>query len=148
MDTTAPVFSSGLTGGVAIGSSRVETVYNANVIDNGQPVDFGVIYTLGGTDAGFFSINSVGAVRYRQVQNAEVTHQIDIIATDRVGNSATRAVTIVVLPAPMVTITDSFGGEYANGDHDPYLHRHFQRGCHRIYRRRYHRLPPTAWVRQ
>ena len=116
VDTTAPAFSSGVIGGVLIGSSSVETVYNANVIDNGQAVDFGVTYTLGGDDAGLFSINSVGSVRYREMQNAEVTHRIDITATDRVGNSATQEVSIFVLPTPMVTITDSFGGEYANGN--------------------------------
>ena len=63
-----------------------------------------------------FNIDEDGVVRYKEVQTSATAaphHVITITATDRAGNTATQEVTISVLNAPAVIITDSVTSEYA-----------------------------------
>ena len=39
-------------------------VYDANATDNGGAVDAGITYTISGTDASTFNINSAGQVKF------------------------------------------------------------------------------------
>ena len=118
LDTTVPVFTSGDSSAVAVGSATTVVAYNANAKDNGldaEVADTGITYTLGGTDALTFEIDAdSGEVRYNDIQADEVIHNIVITATDLAGNTATQEVTISVLNAPVVSITDSVTSEYIN----------------------------------
>ncbi len=118
VDTTVPVFTSGLTGAVAVGAtSATVTAYDATARDNNGGDDDGITYTLGGAHAGLFSIVAdTGIVTYNDDQNVEAIHTIVITATDTAGNTAERIVTISALNAPAVDITSSTPlMDYANG---------------------------------
>ena len=116
VDTVAPVFTNGATGtgSVAVGStSATATAYDADATNNGGNADTGITYSLGGTDAGQFSIvPDTGIVIYNNVQNTAIEHRITITATDTAGNPATQDVTINVRNVPVAFITDNFAGEY------------------------------------
>ena len=121
VDTVAPVFAGGATGtgSVAVGStSATATAYDAAATNNGgdsETADTGVSYSLSGTDVGEFNIvPESGIVTYKTTQTTPVTHTIVITATDTAGNPTTQDVTINVLVAPSVTITDSTTSEYTN----------------------------------
>ena len=119
VDTIVPMFSSGATGVVGTNASRMTIAYDADATDNGlgsETVDIGISYTLGGAHALTFEIDADdGEVRYKTSQADEVTHNIDIIATDEAGNSATQPVTISVRDIPTVEITDNVDGTFATG---------------------------------
>ena len=118
VDTTVPAFTSGLTGAVAVGvTSATVTAYDATARDNNGGDDAGITYTLGGPNAGLFSIVAdTGIVTYNDDQNVEDMHTIVITATDTAGNTAERTVTISALNAPAVDITSSTPiMDYANG---------------------------------
>ena len=99
VDTTAPVFSSGTDFTWAENTPISTTVYDA--IGDG---DSGVSYTLGGADAGLFSITGTGAVTFLNSpdfeapadSNGDNVYDITVIATDTAGNSTSQSVTIRV----------------------------------------------------
>ena len=123
VDTIAPVFTSGITGSVGVGEATTAIAYDAEATDNGlgsEIADTGISYTLGGDDALTFMIDpDSGEVTYKVVQTSATIaphHVITITATDAAGNTATtQPVTISVLNAPTVTITDNFAGDYTAG---------------------------------
>ncbi|MEO5339744.1 MAG: DUF4347 domain-containing protein [Magnetococcus sp. MYC-9] len=93
----APVFSSGSTASIAENSSTSTTVYTAAASD----VDSGdtLTYSLGGTDAASFSINSAsGAVTLNSSANYETTtsYSITVTVTDSGGLTASQGVTVSV----------------------------------------------------
>lgn len=97
-DATAPVFSSATTASFA--ENATGTAYDATADG-----DSGVTYTLGGTDAGDFSINaSTGAVTFASSPNYEApaddggnnVYNISVTATDAAGNATSQAVAITV----------------------------------------------------
>ena len=118
LDTTAPVFTSGAIGAVAVGAAIARVAYDATATDNDGDADDGIIYTLSGTHFDLFTIvPESGMVTYKDIRSVAVAadHSIIITATDTAGNPATQTVTISVLGAPAVIITSSTPiGEYAN----------------------------------
>ena len=119
VDTILPVFSSGNSGVIAIGAPTTTVAYDAEATNNNlatEAADDGISYTLGGADALTFMIDpDDGEVRYKTIQDGEVEHNIDIIATDEAGNSATQPVTISVRGIPTVKITDNVDSTFATG---------------------------------
>ena len=122
VDTIVPDFTSGNSGAVSINAAITVIAYDAEATDNGADgdvADRGITYTLGGDDAAEFNFDEGrGVVTYRVVQTSvtiDPHHRIVITATDAAGNTATQPVTISVLDAPTVTITDNFAGDYADG---------------------------------
>ena len=108
VDTVAPVFISGNSGAVAVGSAITVPAYDAAATDLDGVADVGITYRLGGplvNDVMTFTATRVvideagGVVTYKAVQNDPVTDNIVIIATDLAGNTATQDVTISVLDA-------------------------------------------------
>ena len=105
----APVISSGGDGAVS------EKVAVSTVVYTAASSDFDandtISYSLSGTDASAFSIDSLGAVRLTAAADYAVktSYSIDVLATDRAGLSATKAVTVAVIPrgnvnsAPVIT---------------------------------------------
>ena len=78
----------------ALGSPSGTEVYNAEATDGGD-ADDGITYSLGGTDAAEFDIDSgTGSVTYTTAPSAALTHTITITATDKGGNPDTITVTI------------------------------------------------------
>ncbi|MFZ2968901.1 MAG: cadherin repeat domain-containing protein [Sulfuricurvum sp.] len=116
VDTTPPVFSSLTTASVAENTSITTTVYKATA-DN----DVGVTYSLGGTDAALFTMNSTtGAVTFKTSPNYEApsdngtnnTYDFTVTATDTVGNQTSQAVALSVTNVLAETI--SLGTTYGN----------------------------------
>ena len=121
VDTTVPVFTSGRSGAVAVGAtSTTVTAYDADATNNGgatENADDGITYTLSSGDVGLFNIDEdSGEVTYKAVQTSVTLspHHVIITATDTAGNTATQEVTISVLDAPAVIITDSVTSVYTN----------------------------------
>ncbi|SFK79259.1 beta strand repeat-containing protein [Falsiroseomonas stagni] len=116
-ENKAPVFTSGDTGSIVENATGV--VYTAAATDDGDelgPRPVALVYTLGGTDAGHFSINAAtGAVSissakdFEQPDDSNGDHIYDITVTSSDGSrSATQAVAITVTDvyenvAPVVT---------------------------------------------
>ena len=81
-------------------------MYDANATDNGGSVDAGIVYSLAGTgvDNNKFNISSVGLVTFKtstsyaspQDVGANNVYDINIRATDAVGNYSDKAVAISV----------------------------------------------------
>src|SRR4029079_9288296 len=91
----APVISSGAAGSVTEGAAAGTTVYTAAA---GDPAGGAVSYSLGGTDAAAFTINSTtGVVTINGVPNFEgkSSYSFDVVASDGTLSS-TRAVTVAV----------------------------------------------------
>jgi len=100
IDTTAPVFSSLTTVTIAENTATTTTAYKA-IADN----DIGVTYSLSGTDATLFNINSTtGAVTFKTSPNYEApndnggnnTYDFTVTATDVAGNHTAQAVALSV----------------------------------------------------
>jgi hypothetical protein len=92
----APTITSGSTGAVAENAATSTVVYTvaSSDVDAGDTVS----YSLTGTDAAAFSVDSVGAVRLNAAADFETkaSYSINVLATDRAGLSATKAVTVAV----------------------------------------------------
>jgi subtilisin-like proprotein convertase family protein len=102
----APVITSGSTGAVAENAATSTVVYTvaSSDVDSSDTVS----YSLTGTDAAAFSVDSVGAVRLNAAADFETkaSYSINVLATDRAGLSATKAVTVAVTnvnEAPTIT---------------------------------------------
>ena len=112
VDTIEPVFGNGETPTIIIPVNTARA-YDAEATDNGNALvteipDDGLTYTLSGRDEGTFSITpDTGIVTYDTAPTVAAEHNIIITATDAVGNMATQNVTISVLKAPTVDITDN-----------------------------------------
>ena len=116
VDGIAPVFSTADTATVAINTSTTTVVYDASATDNGGAADAGITYSLSGTDAGLFTIDSAtGKVTYKASPTSEGDNDITITAKDTAGNTSTQDVTITVANKPTVTITSDVSGT-ATGD--------------------------------
>ena len=103
-DTKSPLFSSTTTATIAENAAISTVVYDANATDNGGAVDAGITYTISGTDASLFNINSAGQVKFNTSPDFEApadsgadnTYDITIKATDVTGNYTTQNVAIGV----------------------------------------------------
>ena len=103
-DTKSPLFSSTTTATIAENAAISTVVYDANATDNGGAVDAGITYTISGTDASLFNINSAGEVKFNTSPDFEApadsgadnTYDITIKATDVTGNYTTQNVAIGV----------------------------------------------------
>jgi hypothetical protein len=102
---TAPVFSSSGSASVAENSVTSTVVYDANASLDGGSADAGMTYTLGGTDAGKFSINSsTGQVTFNTSPNFEAptdsgsdnVYDFSVTATTALGVSRSKAVALSV----------------------------------------------------
>ena len=111
VDTIVPVFGNGKTPPTIIIPVDTARAYDAEATDNGgaaEVADAGISYTLSGDDAGLFTFTAeTGIVTYHTAPTGAAEHNIIITATDAVGNMATQNVTISVLAAPTVEITDN-----------------------------------------
>ena len=117
IDTDAPVFTKATNTATAIINGPAETVvYDASATDNGGAADAGITYSLSGTDAGLFTIDSAtGKVTYKVSPTSEGDNDITITAKDTAGNTSTQDVTITVADKPTVTISSDASGT-ATGD--------------------------------
>ncbi|SOB86827.1 Cadherin domain-containing protein [Sphingomonas guangdongensis] len=95
---SAPTFTSGTTATVAENAAITTVVYDANATD---PQNNAIVYSLGGTDAALFAIDSAtGVVTLRASANFETraTYSITVTATDNatppLSTSQTIAVTV------------------------------------------------------
>ena len=99
LDEVAPVFSSGTTAAaINENSGAGQIIYDADATD--PAADDGpsnpVTYSLGGTDAGAFSIAADGKVTLTGNPDFEgqSSYSFDVTATDAAGNAATQTVTL------------------------------------------------------
>ena len=107
LDNTVPEFVSGERSTVEIGAPITVIAYDADAIDNGGAEDVGITYSLGGTDASQFDLDTeTGVVNYRNIQNNPVIHNIVITATDRVGLSITQDVAISTANFTVTALAD------------------------------------------
>ena len=113
----APTITSASSAGVAENSSG--TIHTAAATD---PEDDTLTYSLGGTDASHFSIDSSsGALSFNSSPDFEAptdadsdnTYELTIAVTDSITDSVTQAITIVVTDVndntPVITAGQSFG---------------------------------------
>ena len=95
-DTDAPVFTSADSSTVNENIAPGTVVYDAEATDQSS-----ISFSLSGSDADLFSINSsTGEVTFNASPDASVrnTYNLDVVATDAVGNSSNKAVAINVTP--------------------------------------------------
>jgi uncharacterized delta-60 repeat protein len=100
LDEAAPTLTSG---GVATAinenSGTGQVIYTATSTDAGDTATGSTGYSLGGTDAGLFSIDSsTGEVTLLANPNyeAKASYSFSVIATDAAGNASAQAVTLAV----------------------------------------------------
>lgn len=99
VDNTAPSFEDGAAVTTSFAENGAGVVYGARVADATA-----VTYRLAGDDAARFEVDANGAIRFRSAPDFEQpvsaaqsnTYQVELIATDAVGQSSTQAVTISV----------------------------------------------------
>jgi VCBS repeat-containing protein len=110
LDEVAPTITSSATAtAIDENSGAAQVVYTATSTDVGDIATGATAYSLSGTDAGLFSINSsTGAVSLTTNPNFETkaSYSFNVIATDTVGNFSTKAVTLAINDlneAPSVT---------------------------------------------
>lgn len=126
-DTTSPVFTSGSTATIAENSPVSAVVYTALATDNAT-----VTYTLSGTDAALFTIDSTsGAVSFRATPDYEApsdsgqnnVYDLIVTATDTAGNHTSHNLAITVTDVnetsatPTISITDSYVDSAAKQNH-------------------------------
>ena len=95
-DTDAPVFTSADSSTISEDIAPGTVVYDAEATDQSS-----VSFSLSGSDADLFSINSsTGEVTFNTSPDASVrnTFNLDVVATDAVGNSSNKAVAVNVTP--------------------------------------------------
>jgi hypothetical protein len=100
IDVTSPIFSSADTATIVENSAISTVVYDAQATDNGGEVDAGISYRLSGTDASAFDIVvETGVVTLKAAADYEIksSYSINVIATDTIGNTATKPVTVRVI---------------------------------------------------
>ena len=99
-DTVAPIITGGATAtAMFIVNDPVATeVYNADATDDGGMADTGITYSLGGANAGLFTIHpATGSVTYQTSPTDAAVHTIVITATDKGGNTDTITVTVTAV---------------------------------------------------
>jgi len=102
LDTVAPVFSSGGTAAVNENVAAGSVVYTAAATDsdfNSPATASSITYSLSGTDAAAFSINTTtGVVTINASPNFETkaSYAFSVVATDAAGNTASQAVALAV----------------------------------------------------
>ena len=99
-DTVAPIITAGAnaTAMFIVNDPVATEVYNADATDDGGTADTGITYSLGGANAGQFTINpATGSVTYQNSPTDAVVHTIDITATDKGGNTDTITVTVTAV---------------------------------------------------
>src|SRR6185503_6173074 len=105
----APSITSGAVGSVAEGATAGTTVYMAVASD---VAGGGVTYSLSGTDAGAFTIDSsTGVVTINAIPNfeAQASYSFDVVASDGT-QSSTRAVTVSVSDVAPTISSGALGG--------------------------------------
>ena len=124
LDNTAPVFTRASTTDnrvlvpVSANTDAASVFYNANAIDRDRrPADTGITYAVvAGTGALSFAIDSMSGALSPTVTLATVaTFSLEITATDEVNNVATQYLSVSVVDALVVTITNNIAaGKIAN----------------------------------
>lgn len=99
VDEVAPTITSGDTATAILESAEVGTTVYTATADDTADYSEGVTFSLGGTDANKFSINS-GEVTLLESPNfeAQSSYSFTVIATDAAGNFASKTVSLTVLP--------------------------------------------------
>lgn len=104
LDESAPTITSAATATAINESSGAgQVIYTATSTDTSA-----VTYSLGGTDAGLFSINgNTGAVTLTGDPDFETkaNYNFSVIATDTVGNNSSKAVSLAINDVPEVDTT-------------------------------------------
>ena len=119
LDNAAPVFTetsaadNRITASVATETVAAFVFYNANANDRGRATDTGITYAVTGTDFAI-DLNSGALSPTATLAAAATTFSIEITATDEVNNVATQYLTVDVVGAPVVTITDNILTDTAN----------------------------------
>lgn len=115
VDTVAPEFENGDSDQVNVGIGQ-HYVADITATDNDGSHDVGVQYRLAETgDYELFDINSnTGELTLRVAATAVVEYQLTVIATDEAGNQAEQSLTVNVVDAPTVTITDNISAGVTN----------------------------------
>ncbi|WP_047548580.1 retention module-containing protein [Methylotenera sp. G11] len=112
LDEVAPTITSGTTAtAIAENSGAGQVVYTATATDNAD-ISAGITYSLSGTDAGLFSINSsTGAVTLIGNPNYEgkASYSFTVEASDGVNAATTQAVTLAVTNLDEVAPTITSG---------------------------------------
>ena len=97
VDVTAPSFT---TQADPVVLNEDENISTTQVVFTAQTTDAnGVTYSINGTDAGFFSINSItGELRFNNSPDYEIknSYSLNVIATDSAGNTAEKAFTLSI----------------------------------------------------
>ncbi|HKZ96903.1 MAG TPA: cadherin domain-containing protein, partial [Hyphomicrobiaceae bacterium] len=99
LDEVAPSFTSGTTAAAIDENSGAGQVVYTATADDTADISGGVTFSLGGTDAGLFTINSgSGAVTLTGAPDHETksSYSFDVTATDAAGNSTTQTVTLAI----------------------------------------------------
>ena len=112
VDTDAPVFTSSDASSVSESTAPGTVIYDADATDAST-----LSFSLSGTDAGSFSIDSAtGQVSINASPDfdSKSSYSFDVVATDAAGNSSSQTVALSVTETPVVPPTPEISGKTIN----------------------------------